>query len=106
MDKLLIDLLNEYTDSKDFTFVEHNEKFSWFDILMDWKTEFLWDELIFSLKFWFINWLFETDHIDIDKCNEDEDFHTLSREYEIDDAVIMTLAIRYSAYNLLLERIK
>ena len=106
MDKLLIKLLNEYLDWRDFVFVDHDPKLDWFDVLIDWKSEFIADETVFCIKFWFIEWLVNNDHIDLDECMESEDYKELSRNYEVEDVITMVLAIHYSAYDLLLERIK
>lgn len=104
--KKLLKLLDEYCDGKGFWFVDHNAALNWFEILMDWKTEFLWDETIFSLRFWFIYWLFDKEEIDMKKCMEDEDFKTLMKYYEAPDCALMVLAVKYSNYILLLNRLK
>lgn len=104
--KLLIDLLNEYTDWKDFAFVEHDPKLDWFDILMDWKSEFLADETVFCIRFWFIEWLVDNNHIDMDECSKDGDFKEIAKSYEVHYTITMVLSIHYSSYDLLLERIK
>lgn len=108
MDKkqLLINLLNEYVDWKDFVFVEHNQKLAWFDILMDWKSEFLADETVFCIKFWFIEWLVDNNHINMDECSKDEDFNHIAKSYEVNDAITMVLSIHYSSYDLLINRIQ
>lgn len=106
MDELLIKLLNEYVDRRGFVFADHDSKLNWFNILMDWKVEFLADETVFCIRFWFIEWLVDNDHIDLDECMESEDYKELSRNYEVEDAITMVLAIHYSSYDLLLERIK
>lgn len=104
--KLLIDLLNEYVEWKSMHFVDHNAALNWFEMLLDWKVEFLWDETVMCLRYGFIDWLFENGHIDMEKCMEDEDFKTLYNHYEAEDAAIMVLATRYSNYVLLLDWIK
>jgi len=104
--KKLIELLDEYCEWKNFTFVDHNGALNWFEILLDWKSEFLWDETVFSLRFWFIDWLFEKGHIDINKCREDEDFKTLMVNYDDVDCALMILATRYTNYVLLLDWLK
>lgn len=103
---LMIDLLNEYSRWKDFTFVEHNKKLDWFDILLDGWVSFLADETVFCIRFWFIEWLVDNNHIDMDECSKNEDFKEVSRCYEVHDAITMVLSIHYSSYDLLLERIK
>lgn len=63
MEKLL-KLLNEYSKNKSYTFVEYNENLTGFEVLMDWKTEFLGEETVLCKRFWFIQRLVDNDKID------------------------------------------
>lgn len=102
----LLKLLDKYCEWRSFKFVDHNGALNWFEMLMDWKSEFLWDETIFSLRFGFIDWLFKNGYIDMQKCMDDEDFRTLMEHYDASDSALMVLATRYNNYVLLLDWLK
>lgn len=63
----LIKLLNAYVDGKEFAFVDYDEEMTWFNMLVDWKVSFLWEETIYSKKFWFIDFLIDNELIDLNE---------------------------------------
>ena len=108
MTKRFMELLNDYATAcdSDFGYVDYDPEIQSIEVLNDGKVAYLWIETIFSLRFWFIDWLFENELIDVDKCMEDEDFKFLSKHYEPQDAALMVLATRYSNVDLFLSWLK
>lgn len=107
MEKLL-KLLNEYMEfiTDGITFVDYDKETYSFETLDDGKVSYLWDEYITSLRFWFVDWLFDKEYIDMKKCMKDEDFKTLMAHYEAPDCALMCLATRYSNIDLLINWLK
>lgn len=105
----LIKLLNQFIEeekSHDYTIVEYDPEMTGFETILDGKVQFLPWETVRDIRYGFIDWLFAHHYIDNAKCMEDEDFKFLVKHYEAEDAAHMVLATRYSAIDLLCDRLK
>lgn len=101
----LLELLNAYAEvcNSNFGYAGYDPELRAFEVLNDGKVSYLWDETITSLRFWFIDYLFDKQIINIKKCKKDEDYKTLVKYYEPEDAALMVLATRYSNIDLLIS---
>lgn len=104
----LVELLNEYAKECDseIVYVDYDKDTHSFEVLSDGKVEYLWEETILCFRFWFIDWLFDRQYIDENKCMEDEDYRTLVIHYDSSYAALMCLALKYNAIDLLIYRLK
>ena len=100
----LIELINKYVKERkwDYIITDYDEKWTGFDVILDWKMEFLGEESILCKRYGFIKWLCERGLIDEDK----EIGYYILEWFDKEDAVLMMLAINEEPINLLLKYLK